>query len=229
MLSQTFYHVRTPYPMYYLYFFLHFPNLLEVVQRARPSYNPRGTCPRWAERPAAPSGTNLLTQQFLSTWYGGTKCSYALTLTLCSHLNANANCESKLQRCDNNVQQGNLEPNELSITYFNCDNSPPTWHASIRGTSVLKLCHMNFKNNNFIHHCSHGVPYLKKYVKKSRKKYNKPQNSPKKSTTHKVGTLKSADFNWYRSGSKTKRQFFIIFVFPTNFFLLLRLYKNIFD
>jgi hypothetical protein len=25
------------------------PNLLEVVQRARPSYNPRGTCPCWSE------------------------------------------------------------------------------------------------------------------------------------------------------------------------------------
>jgi hypothetical protein len=43
------------------------PNLHMVLQRARPSYNPRGTCPCWAEHPAAPGGTNLLTRQFLST------------------------------------------------------------------------------------------------------------------------------------------------------------------
>jgi hypothetical protein len=34
------------------------PNLHEVVQRARPSYNPRGMCPRWADRPAAPGVGN---------------------------------------------------------------------------------------------------------------------------------------------------------------------------
>jgi hypothetical protein len=33
--------------------FLPPPNLLEVVQQARSSHNPRETCPRWAERPAA--------------------------------------------------------------------------------------------------------------------------------------------------------------------------------
>jgi hypothetical protein len=43
------------------------PNLLKVVQRARPSYNPRGTIPRWAERPAAPNETILHIWQFLST------------------------------------------------------------------------------------------------------------------------------------------------------------------
>jgi hypothetical protein len=40
---------------------LSLPNLHEVVQRARPSYNPRGTCPRWADSPAAPSETELYT------------------------------------------------------------------------------------------------------------------------------------------------------------------------
>jgi hypothetical protein len=35
--------------------FVLYPDL-EVVQRAHPSYNPRGTCPRWASRPAAPGG-----------------------------------------------------------------------------------------------------------------------------------------------------------------------------
>jgi hypothetical protein len=48
-------------------FFSSHPNLLAVVQRARPSLNPRGTCPRWAESPAAPSKTKLCTQQFQST------------------------------------------------------------------------------------------------------------------------------------------------------------------
>jgi hypothetical protein len=43
---------------------LSLPNLHEVVQRARPSYNPRGTCPRLADSPAAPSETDLYTQQF---------------------------------------------------------------------------------------------------------------------------------------------------------------------
>jgi hypothetical protein len=45
-------------------FFLSLPNLHEVVQRARPSFNPRGTCPRWADSPAAPSETELYTRQF---------------------------------------------------------------------------------------------------------------------------------------------------------------------
>jgi hypothetical protein len=40
------------------------PNLREVVQRARPSYNPRGTCPRWAVSPAAPRWTKIRSQQF---------------------------------------------------------------------------------------------------------------------------------------------------------------------
>jgi hypothetical protein len=42
-------------------------NLLEVVQRARPSFNPKGTCPRWAESPAAPGGAKPRTRQFHST------------------------------------------------------------------------------------------------------------------------------------------------------------------
>jgi hypothetical protein len=46
-------------------------NLFKVVQRARPSFNPKGTCPRWAESPAAPSETKLCTQQFHSTREGG--------------------------------------------------------------------------------------------------------------------------------------------------------------
>jgi hypothetical protein len=46
------------------------PNLIEVVQRARPSYNPRGMCSRLAESPAVPSETKLYTQQFLSTREG---------------------------------------------------------------------------------------------------------------------------------------------------------------
>jgi hypothetical protein len=45
------------------------------VQRARPSYNPRGTCPRWAESPAAPSETKLCTRQFHITKGGGKECS----------------------------------------------------------------------------------------------------------------------------------------------------------
>jgi hypothetical protein len=43
------------------------PNLLEIVQRARPSFNPKGTCPRWARSPAAPGGPMRHTQQILST------------------------------------------------------------------------------------------------------------------------------------------------------------------
>jgi hypothetical protein len=46
---------------------------LMVVQRARPSYNPRGTCLHMAECPAAPRWTKLRYRQFHSTrkWGGG--------------------------------------------------------------------------------------------------------------------------------------------------------------
>jgi hypothetical protein len=39
--------------VFLIIFFFH-QNLHKVVQRAHPSYNPRGTCPRSADLPAAP-------------------------------------------------------------------------------------------------------------------------------------------------------------------------------
>jgi hypothetical protein len=51
-------------PFFFSFLFsylLSLPNLREAVQRARPSYNPRGTFPRWADSPAAPSETVLYT------------------------------------------------------------------------------------------------------------------------------------------------------------------------
>jgi hypothetical protein len=39
-------------------------DLHEVVQRARLSYNPRGTCPRWADTPAAPGWAKPQSRQF---------------------------------------------------------------------------------------------------------------------------------------------------------------------
>jgi hypothetical protein len=51
----------------HLFPFLPHPNLLEVLQRARPSYNPRETFPRWADSPSAQSETKLCTKQFQST------------------------------------------------------------------------------------------------------------------------------------------------------------------
>jgi hypothetical protein len=58
--SLVFFHSSClPPPRFLTYF--------EVVQRVRPSYNPKGTCPRWARSPAAPGGTMRHTQQFLST------------------------------------------------------------------------------------------------------------------------------------------------------------------
>jgi hypothetical protein len=40
------------------------------VQRARPSYNPRGTCPRWADRPAAQGGGNPAPDSSLAHGWG---------------------------------------------------------------------------------------------------------------------------------------------------------------
>jgi hypothetical protein len=37
-----------------------------VVLRTRPSYFPRGTCPRWADTPAAPGRAESLSRQFLA-------------------------------------------------------------------------------------------------------------------------------------------------------------------
>jgi hypothetical protein len=65
-----------------------FPNLLEVVQWARPSYNPRGTCPRWAESAAAPRLDNTpKLDSSIAHGVGGGKVFFALTLTLVPHLN----------------------------------------------------------------------------------------------------------------------------------------------
>jgi hypothetical protein len=44
------------------------PNLFEVVQRARPSFNPKGTCPRWAESPAAPGGAKPIYPISKTNW-----------------------------------------------------------------------------------------------------------------------------------------------------------------
>jgi hypothetical protein len=56
--SILFLHTRSIYHSFYHFFgppiSSFFPDLREVVQRARPSHNPRGTCPRWADTPAAP-------------------------------------------------------------------------------------------------------------------------------------------------------------------------------
>jgi hypothetical protein len=57
--------------MFKLFSSSRFPTFFNVLQRAHPSYNPRGTCPRWAEPPAAPRWTKLLSQQFLSKREGG--------------------------------------------------------------------------------------------------------------------------------------------------------------
>jgi hypothetical protein len=48
-----------------LFFFSHL-NPRGVVLRTRPSYYPRGTCPRWADTPAAPGGAESLSRQFLA-------------------------------------------------------------------------------------------------------------------------------------------------------------------
>jgi hypothetical protein len=60
------------FPCFFLtcFFFSLLPNLLKVMQRARPSFNPKGTCPRWAESPAAPGGHKRRTRQFHSTREG---------------------------------------------------------------------------------------------------------------------------------------------------------------
>jgi hypothetical protein len=72
-----------------------FPTHLGVVQRARPSFNPKGTCPRWAKRPAAPGGAIPHTRQFHSTIEVGERERYievgkvssrARSCTLLSHL-----------------------------------------------------------------------------------------------------------------------------------------------
>jgi hypothetical protein len=39
-------------------------NLHEVVQQAGPPYNPRGTCPRWADTPAVPGWAEHRSRQF---------------------------------------------------------------------------------------------------------------------------------------------------------------------
>jgi hypothetical protein len=77
------------FPCFFLtcMFFSSLPNLLKVVQRARPSSNLKGTCPRWAEKPGVPGGTKLRTQQFHSTRKGGKmigKVSDTLFLRKCS-------------------------------------------------------------------------------------------------------------------------------------------------
>jgi hypothetical protein len=68
------------------------PNLLEVVQRAHPSFNPKGTCPRWAESPAAPGGPVRRTHQFLSTREGGRNMSSKVSVAL-------AECNVALVKC----------------------------------------------------------------------------------------------------------------------------------
>jgi hypothetical protein len=45
-------------------FFLFFPDPPGVVQRAGPSYNPRGTCPRWADTLAVPGWAEPRSRQF---------------------------------------------------------------------------------------------------------------------------------------------------------------------
>jgi hypothetical protein len=48
-----------------------FPDPLGVVLRTRPSYYPRGTCPRWADTPAALGRADSLSRQFLAQGYMG--------------------------------------------------------------------------------------------------------------------------------------------------------------
>jgi hypothetical protein len=74
------------FPCFFLtcFFFSLLPNLLKVMQRARPSFNPKGTCPRWAESPAAPGGHKRRTRQFHSTRERGKMVSVALFLCKCS-------------------------------------------------------------------------------------------------------------------------------------------------
>jgi hypothetical protein len=50
-------------------------NLHEVVQRARPSYNPRGTCPCWADTPATPGWARPQSRQFQALVERRRKCS----------------------------------------------------------------------------------------------------------------------------------------------------------
>jgi hypothetical protein len=55
----TFYHLGPPVSSF-------FPDPRGVVQWARPSYNPRGTCSRWADTPAAPGWAEPRSRQFLA-------------------------------------------------------------------------------------------------------------------------------------------------------------------
>jgi hypothetical protein len=48
-----------------------FPDPRGVVLRTRPSYSPRGTCPRWADTPAAPGRADSLSGQFLAYGHNG--------------------------------------------------------------------------------------------------------------------------------------------------------------
>jgi hypothetical protein len=62
-------------------FFSLLPYLREVVQQARPSHNPRGTCWCWSKSPSAPGGAIPRYQQFQSTREG--KIISALNYTRC--------------------------------------------------------------------------------------------------------------------------------------------------
>jgi hypothetical protein len=76
-------------------FFSSLPNLLEVVQRARPSFNPKGTCPCWADSPAAPGGPKRRTRQFHSTREGGKCLAKCLCRTWLPHLQS-VSCTRKV-------------------------------------------------------------------------------------------------------------------------------------
>jgi hypothetical protein len=74
-----------------------FSTHFEVVQRARPAYNPKGTCPRWAKSLAAPSGPMRHTQQFLSTSEGGERDIYIEVGKVFSPVRSRTSCRTR--RC----------------------------------------------------------------------------------------------------------------------------------
>jgi hypothetical protein len=96
---------------FFLKFFSSHPSLLEVVQRARPSFNPKGKCLRWAESPAAPSETKLCNQQFQSTRDVGKKCS--------SHRGSHRQCILALaeKKCSSHFANDSLQSN-LALAKF---------------------------------------------------------------------------------------------------------------
>jgi hypothetical protein len=63
------------------------------------------------------------------------------------------------------------------------------------------------------------LSWFKKFMNKSRKKYTQATKFPPKSTPSKVGSLKSAEFDWSQGGSKTNRQFSKIIFFLLMFVL----------